>query len=275
MSMMDMKICGGKCGEEKNINCFRLKKNGLFDSWCLNCRSIYNKEYNKKYRITNKEKIKNEKKKYTIENKKDIKIYQKKYRKNNKNKKQQYQKIYYLNNKEEIKKNQKEYRKNNKNSINKKNKKFYNDNRDHIRYYQKEYVKNKIKNNIFFKLHMNISSKIRNILNKNKSNKNRKSFIKYIPYTVEELYIHLESQFEPWMTRDNQGVYRIKDWDDNNPSTWRWQIDHIIPQSDLPYKSMEDDNFKKSWDLSNLRPYSAKQNLLDGVNRVRHKRYGI
>jgi len=35
------------------------------------------------------------------------------------------------------------------------------------------------------------------------------------------------------------------------------------PQSDLLYISMSEDNFKKCWALSNLRPYSAKQNLLD------------
>ena len=51
-----------------------------------------------------------------------------------------------------------------------------------------------------------------------------------------------------------------------------WHIDHIIPQSLLPYSSMEDDNFKKCWALSNLRPLSAKQNLLDGANRIRHKK---
>ena len=50
-----------------------------------------------------------------------------------------------------------------------------------------------------------------------------------------------------------------------------WHIDHIIPQSDLPYTSMEDDNFKLCWALDNLRPLEAKQNLLDGAKRTRHK----
>jgi hypothetical protein len=35
---------------------------------------------------------------------------------------------------------------------------------------------------------------------------------------------------------------------------------------------MEDDNFKKCWALSNLRPLDAKQNLMDGVNRIRHQK---
>jgi hypothetical protein len=62
-----------------------------------------------------------------------------------------------------------------------------------------------------------------------------------------ESILNLEKQFEPWMNWQNHGVY--KNWDDNDQSTWTWQIDHIIPQSDLPYTSMEDENFKKCWAL--------------------------
>ena len=101
--------------------------------------------------------------------------------------------------------------------------------------------------------------------------KNGESIMKHLLYTINELKQHLEFQFEPWMNWNNQGRYIPENWDDNDENTWKWQLDHIIPQSDLPYSSMEDDNFKKCWSLNNLRPYSAKQNLLDGVNRIRHK----
>lgn len=50
----------------------------------------------------------------------------------------------------------------------------------------------------------------------------------------------------------------------------RWQLDHIIPHSEFKYISVENEVFKKCWALENLRPYSAKQNLLDGVNKTRH-----
>jgi len=33
---------------------------------------------------------------------------------------------------------------------------------------------------------------------------------------------------------------------------------------------MEDQEFLDCWALDNLRPYSAKQNFLDGVRRIRH-----
>ena len=98
------------------------------------------------------------------------------------------------------------------------------------------------------------------------------SCLKFLPYAIQQLKDHLEKQFESWMNWENQGKYIVNEWDDNNTKTWKWQIDHIMPQSDLPYKSMEDENFKICWALSNLRPLSAKQNLIDGTTRIRHNK---
>lgn len=83
-------------------------------------------------------------------------------------------------------------------------------------------------------------------LKKCNSSKNGESCSKYLLYTIQELKDHLESLFEPWMNWDNQGVYRIKNWNDNDSSTWTWQIDHIIPKEDLPFLNMEEDNFKNA-----------------------------
>jgi hypothetical protein len=71
------------------------------------------------------------------------------------------------------------------------------------------------------------------------------------------------------MNWDNYGVYRKAIWDDNDQSTWTWQIDHIIPQSKLKYSSVKEDNFKKCWALDNLRPLSSKENFLLGINLIR------
>lgn len=46
-----------------------------------------------------------------------------------------------------------------------------------------------------------------------------------------------------------------------------WQLGDIIPQSIFPYITMDCEEFRKCWDLSNLRPLSAKQNILDGNRR--------
>ena len=70
------------------------------------------------------------------------------------------------------------------------------------------------------------------------------------------------------MNWNNYGKYNAKKWDDKNPKTWTWNIDHIIPQFRLPFNSIKHKNFKKAWALKNLRPYSAKQNILDGVRKI-------
>lgn len=89
----------------------------------------------------------------------------------------------------------------------------------------------------------------------------------YLPYTPIELKAHLESLFATWMTWGNHGVYNAATWDDNDSSTWTWQIDHIIPQSKFLYSSLDCDAFRQCWALSNLRPLSAKQNISEGARR--------
>lgn len=96
------------------------------------------------------------------------------------------------------------------------------------------------------------------------------SITKYLPYSIDELMSHLQSKFESWMTWENRGNYSPETWDDNDQSTWTWQIDHIIPDSDFEYGSMQDEGFQKSWSLENLRPLNAKQNVLEGASRARH-----
>lgn len=73
------------------------------------------------------------------------------------------------------------------------------------------------------------------------------------------------------MNWNNWGVYSSKTWNDNDQLTWTWNIDHIIPHSTFKYDSMEHPDFHKCWELSNLRPYSAKLNVIDGSNKIRHK----
>jgi 5-methylcytosine-specific restriction endonuclease McrA len=68
-----------------------------------------------------------------------------------------------------------------------------------------------------------------------------------MPYTPEQLKEHLESQFEDWMTWDNYG---------------EWHVDHIHPQSLLPYDSMDHPNFQKCWALENLQPLEARENII-------------
>jgi hypothetical protein len=121
-----------------------------------------------------------------------------------------------------------------------------------------------------YRLRCLISRSVSRMLKLNDSSKRGGSIKNALPFSMDELKNHLETQFESWMTWNNQGRYDSKNWNDNDSTTWTWQIDHVIPQADLLYASMQDDNFKKCWALENLRPLSAKQNLLDGTKRTRH-----
>jgi len=84
-----------------------------------------------------------------------------------------------------------------------------------------------------------------------------KAIFDHLPYTAEELKEHLEKQFEPWMNWDNWGKY------EKDRKTW--QIDHIKPQSSLPFSDFKKDNFQKLWALDNLQPLETIENIRKGT----------
>jgi hypothetical protein len=167
---------------------------------------------------------------------------------------------------------QKQYKNENSEVLRTKNSNYYYNNKEYYKLYKRMYIKNRRKDSIEFRINGNISRLIGQALKNSNSSKDNQSHCKYLLYTMEELKWHLEEQFELWMAWGNYGKYDPKFWNDNDPTTWTWNLDHIIPQADLPYTSMEDENFRKCWALSNLRPLSSKQNWLDGITRIRHKR---
>lgn len=230
-----------KCKESKNIDLLVKKKKKDGSTYilytCIDCNKKYNKDYGTDYYQKNKSELINNSKEWYQENIDKKKQYDKEYGKNNKDKKSKY----------DI-----EYRILNRNLINKK---------------RAIYFQHRRKIDPFFKLRKRISASVWFYLKLNKSSKNRNSIINYLPYSIRELKKHIEKQFEFWMTWQNWGRYIASQWDDNDSSTWTWQLDHINPQSELPYTSMEDENFQKCWALKNLRPLSAKQNLNDGNRR--------
>lgn len=230
-----------KCLDEKDISFFVKKKKKSGEEYilyiCKSCNKIYNKNYCISYYEENKASM--------IQSSKD-------WYKSNLDKKKSYDKQYIIENKDSKKEYDFIYRTLNKGKINKR---------------LAQYYKNKRQNDPFFKLRKRISGSIWFYLKLNKSSKNGNSVINFLPFSIQELKEHLEKQFEPWMTWNNWGKFFAKTWNDNNPTTWTWHLDHIIPQSLLPYTSMEDDNFKKCWALNNLRPYSAKQNIIDSNKR--------
>ncbi len=109
------------------------------------------------------------------------------------------------------------------------------------------------------KLKQNVSRAINYALRAMDSSKDNHSIWEFLDYTSEDLKNHIEAQWESWMNWDNYGIY--------NGGTRKWHVDHIIPQSKLLYKSMNDNNFQKCWSLNNLRPLEAVKNLSDGSRK--------
>lgn len=90
--------------------------------------------------------------------------------------------------------------------------------------WRRDWQKEREKNDVHFLLKRRFSSLVRASIKKN-----RNSLANYLPYTIDELREHLEGQFEDWMSWENWGRYNPETWDDEDSSTWTWQIDHIIP----------------------------------------------
>ncbi len=60
-----------------------------------------------------------------------------------------------------------------------------------------------------------------------------------VDFTLQELVVHLESQFIDGMSWNNYG---------------EWHIDHIRPVDSFNFDFHEDEEFKKCWSLKNLQP---------------------
>lgn len=115
--------------------------------------------------------------------------------------------------------------------------------RKDVKIAKNKYKKNKKDTDIQFKIRCNVSTMICNRLKSRLASKEGKSTFDILPYTIEDLMIHLESQFQDGMSWDNYGAGEDK-----------WEIDHMTPDSWFNYESTDDVDFLKSWALENLQP---------------------
>lgn len=220
-----------KCGLDKNVEDFYFRKDTLkYRKDCKKCVKENSKKNGVIYRQENRL-IELKRGAANREKNKDILKIQ---RDKNKNSKAEYDK---------------QYRKNNKTIIMNKNLK---------------YQKRKRQEDPIFRLRTNISSQIFKALKKNAGSKNGFSILKYLPYTIDELKIHIEKQFKSWMNWNNQGIYKSDIYKSDDNSTWTWHLDHIIPQTQLLYSNMNEENFRKCWALNNLRPFKSIDNIKKG-----------
>ena len=139
----------------------------------------------------------------------------------------------------------KQYYQGNRESVLEYKQQYYQSNKEKIMSRHRVYMRKK-RRDPAFRFMRNCSLGIYKALKREGSSKNGESILQYLPYTKEELEQHLVSQFTGGMTLDNYG---------------KWHIDHIYPQSKLPYDSMDHPNFQKCWALENLQPLWAKDNM--------------
>ena len=117
----------------------------------------------------------------------------------------------------------------------------------HLREYHKDYYHKNLKDLPQYKLKRNVSRAVHHGLTRQQGSKHGESTFQHLPYTPVQLREHLEKQFDDNMSWDNYGSY--------------WHLDHIHPQSLLPYDSFQHPNFIKCWSLNNLQPLEAKENI--------------
>jgi hypothetical protein len=272
-----MKTCS-KCGHPKDDECFSKDGHGGRKAQCQDCDKQYRLDHKAEQQAYDKQYYQDKKKPLYEANKPLFKEKNARYYQENREDIIDRVREYADKNADKVKESRKQYYEDNKDVILEKQGVYYESNFGRIRLvkeayrltHKKERNKNqkaRYENDPVFRLRMNLSTAISGFLKRGGSSKNGNSCSEHLSYTMSELKDHLEKQFEPWMTWNNQGRYNRESWDDNDPTTWTWQIDHIIPHSSLPYTDMSDDNFKKCWALENLRPLSAKQNLIDGNRR--------
>lgn len=214
--------------------------------------------------------------KYYQDNREEIIIQHAQYNQKHREEKIEWDLQYRTDHQEEIK----QYRQDNKEEIRITAAKYRRDHKEEIAEWQAGYKKKRRQEDPVFKFRELFSTAFYNYLKSNNINKDRNSTFKILGITPDEFREKIYSQFidtdnldnkgNIWMTPENQGVYDPKNWDENDSSTWKWQLDHIIPQSEFNPISIDDPQVKECWSLDNLRPYRADLNIKDGLSRVRH-----
>jgi hypothetical protein len=198
-----------------------------------------------RYREKNREILREKNRLYKEQNKEIIKEKNKVYKKENKDKITEYN----LNTKEQRKLTSKLYREKNADLIKQKKREYYEANKDKIIEYNRNYKINRMKNDPLYLLKRKISNVIYKAV-KHNFTKN-KSTLEILGCSYEEFKLHLESQFEPWMTWDNYGLYKP------NTLNYGWDIDHIIPNSSA----------KTEQEVIQLNHYSNLKPLCSHTNR--------
>jgi hypothetical protein len=119
------------------------------------------------------------------------------------------------------------------------------ENKEKARERRRNYVRKRRQSDPSYHVASVVSNAVRKAI-KNQGTTKGGSTFSALPYTPSDLVEHLEKQFDETMTWENYGDY--------------WEVDHIYPQSLLPYDSLDHPNFQKCWALDNLQPLEKSEN---------------
>jgi len=235
---MERKICS-KCGEEKGLTEFN--KLGRQCKLCI-------KEYKQKWGKENRGRLKDYRANWYKANKGKLKEKKRIYYEKNIEEIRKYLKTYREENKEKLKEQKSNWYKNNKDKVKVRFNVWYNENKKSIIRQTQIYVKNRCETDLVFKLSKDIRKRISIILNKRGYTKKSRTQ-EILGCSYDEFRIHIESQFEDWMTWDNRGLY-------NGEFKYGWDIDHIQP---ISMGETEEDIIRLNH-YTNLRPLCSKVN---------------
>jgi hypothetical protein len=210
------------------------------------------REYQRKWRAENPEKVSKHRIKWRAENPEKIKETNRKYRVENPAKVKEANRKWKVKNPAKVKEWQRKWKAKNPEKVTEYRRKWRAENPEKVSEQRKKDLKTyhkKNRNNPIYRLHQNMRSAISAVLaGRGKS----APTMKIIGCTVEELFEHFEScsTWEPWMTRENYG-------------RGGWDVDHIIAitkwDQNCPVQ------FAKCWHKSNLQPMEHIENIKKGA----------
>ena len=122
-------------------------------------------------------------------------------------------------------------------------KKYYEKNKAHLLKANTQYKAKRMKNDPGFRAMVAVRKRLVRAL---KGERKFYSFMEKVGRSIQELRLHIESQFKPGMTWENYG-------------NAGWHIDHILPLSKFDLSNEKD--FAKAVHYTNLQPLWQKENI--------------
>lgn len=199
----------------------------------------------KEYYIKNREKILERTRQWREDNPEKRNEQIRRYRKKYPEKEKVRQERYRIKHPEEIKKRGKIYHEKNRLKINEKSRIWRKNNPEKVKKYFIQWVENRMKTNLKYNLSKKMSRMIKLSLQNNKKGRHWEDLV---DYTLKDLIARLKKTM---------------------PKGYNWQdflqgrlhIDHKIPKSAFNFSKPKHTDFKKCWNLENLRLLPAKENL--------------